>query len=807
MGLSPQKLGREKLMSRKVQRRDFLKRISGGLGLLATFEGGAWAAEKSEGSAGGLKCDLTRYKEVDGLQAAVVGDALVVVWDGDKDQKLRLRMGIDNGTPTIRDLSIQQGAEWNALVTGAIPDFRFVSGYRRMDRQQMEPLDGLKIPITAEIIEKEKWNAFWDAPLMLPGTEPGGSGKPPVEGIGGQPGLPRRPEEVHRGIAVYQATSCAVVTNGARLEITFPGVQMGDVFSGRLQYTVYKGSNLVRQEVIAKTEMPSVAYKYDAGIKGVAIQPASRMVWRDINNQWLDNQLGGPANVAPTIIYSANRVAAAEVSGGAIAAFPPPHNFFWQSELDINFGNSWCRKDSDTSFAFGVRQAEFQASQADAGRGPSETRENWALRNARPGTWQRMPVYFYVSANNGQSAIEGALAFTRNDKYKPLPGCQVKASHFHTGMVRRLLDLGGLDITLPDFEVAKAAGVNIWGPIDGGANGPATKGANREERNASLIAGAHADNLAVYYEAARLHSDKNFVVMPNEEIAFGTFAGLDIALGGHTDLIMSHPVYWNPGRAPGQPLVEGHPKYGKVYHCGTPEDLMEMARLENLLLYMPHPRAKGSTGFPDAIKDKPHFQNENWHGIGFRWGLGLDGSEVRLSDYRCQQVFDDMNNWVADLPTPPKMIQAISEFEALGFTDDFYANNPVDYLRLDALPEPGDWRSIVDVMKKGDYFTTSGEVLIPHYAMESEGSKRTITADVEWTFPLEFAEVVWGDGKKTERQIIPATELPAFGNHRFEIPFNAAGKKWVRFAVWDCAGNGAMVQPIKLNKPAGARPD
>ena len=75
-------------------------------------------------------------------------------------------------------------------------------------------------------------------------------------------------------------------------------------------------------------------------------------------------------------------------------------------------------------------------------------------------------------------------------------------------------------------------------------------------------------------------------------------------------------------------------------------------------------------------------------------------------------------------------------------------------------------------------------------------------ADVEWTFPLEFAEVVWGDGQKTDRQIISATDLPAFGKKHFEIPLNTEGKKWVRFAVWDSAGNGAFVQPIKAAAPS-----
>jgi len=80
------------------------------------------------------------------------------------------------------------------------------------------------------------------------------------------------------------------------------------------------------------------------------------------------------------------------------------------------------------------------------------------------------------------------------------------------------------------------------------------------------------------------------------------------------------------------------------------------------------------------------------------------------------------------------------------------------------------------------------------------GNKRTIVADVDWTFPLEFVEVVSGDGKTTDHQIIRATDLGALGTKRFEIPFDATGKKWVRFAVWDSAVNGAFVQPVWLDR-------
>ena len=347
--------------------------------------------------------------------------------------------------------------------------------------------------------------------------------------------------------------------------------------------------------------------------------------------------------------------------------------------------------------------------------------------------------------------------------------------------------MGGLDARLPDLDVVKAAGVNIFAPIDGSGLG---FGMPREDR---------LKTLADYYEAARRHSDKNFLIMPNEEGAAG-------GLGGHNDLLISKPLFWLQGRAAGEPFVEERQPYGKVYRVGSPADMMQMARLENLLVFMPHPRSKGSTGYPDAIKTTEHFLDERYRGIGVRWGMGLDGSEARLCELRCQTLWDEMNNWVADLPTPPKFIQAITETYEQGPGDDVYANSPVNYVKLDSLPlaSSGDWSPIIDAMKRGDYFWTSGEVLISDYAVQGAGARRTIAADVEWTFPLDFVEVVWGDGVKTERQIISATDLPPFGRKRFEIPFDATGKKWVRFAAWDTAGNGAMVQPIKLPAPPTA---
>ena len=108
---------------------------------------------------------------------------------------------------------------------------------------------------TPENIERQKWFAFWDAPLNMPGRP----------GSNAAVDLPRKPEEIQRAWAAFHITGCQVKTDGARLEATFPGVTLG-LFAGDLRYTVYRGTNLVRQEVVARADASSVAYKFLAGL-------------------------------------------------------------------------------------------------------------------------------------------------------------------------------------------------------------------------------------------------------------------------------------------------------------------------------------------------------------------------------------------------------------------------------------------------------------------------------------------------------------------------------------------------------------
>ena len=745
-----------------------------------------------------MSCALDAYKAQPGLAASQANDVLTLQWAGDRNQELRLRFVLVSGTPTIQELAIRKArGSWGVVAANVVPDYRVMSGLRRMSNQQMQPLRGLGVELTSEIVDKYRWDPFWDAPLDLSPPSGRGGNPPPAAGVANQPGLPRKSDEITRASAAYRVTSCSVKTDGARAIVSFPGITLG-VFSGSLQFTIFKGTNLIEQDVLATTTRSWVAYKYHTGLRGLTTS-GTRVAWRDIANTWQEYRFGGAKNDEEVPLKASQRLVVAETgAAGSIAIFPPPHNFFWAREIAINLGYNWYRKDSDTTFSFGVRQAEHEDE--------SENQANFALYSARPGTLQRMTAFLYPSADTAEATFERASAFTHGDRYKPLPGYQVMNHHYHMDLGRRLGDAGSLDADIPDLVALKALGINIVSQIDsvglGGENPPVgavypggkpvpppQPGVTTPPSNRPRV-----DELQIRFnsiEGAKRHSDTNFLVLPAQEY-YGS------PLGGHTDLIFPRAVYWDADRPAGQPLTTTHPKYGTVYHLGGADDLMEMARRENMLINMPHPRTKGSTGFPDSVRHLPYFSDAHYQGVGFRWGMGLDRSEQRLCEIRCLPLLDEMSNWFVDTATPLKYLLSISEVRHQQPGDDIYASSPVSYVKMDRLPPPEDVSPLISTLMRGDYFVTSGEVLIPDYSVKGAGSARTIEADVEWTFPLSFVEVVWGDGKTTDRQIVSAAELPSSGSHHFSIPFDAAGKKWVRFAAWDVAGNGALVQPVRL---------
>jgi hypothetical protein len=701
------------------------------------------------------------------------GDALRVTWQGAGGHELRASFGLLNATPVIRDMAIRrQGSPWAVLGRNLTPEFHVTTAKRRISEQQLNPLRQLGLDRDPEFLEREKWKVFWDAPLVIPGS------------TGTNPGLPRTADEIRRATATYSSTGCQVKTDGARLEVSFPGLSMG-IFSGRLQFTVYKGTNLLRQEAIAKTAEPSVAYHYRAGLKGFQTESAKRVVWRDVARSWQKVEFGGSPNSDPVALRARNRLAIVETAGGSVAFFPPPHKFFFGREIELNLGYVWYRKDDASSFSVGVRQADREEMYRPFGfsdevweRRSRQARSfalgNFALYNAPPGTWQRMAAYFYLSPDPSLATQEAVMAFTHDDRYKAVPGFQVAVSHFHTAFHEQVLDAGSIDFQSPWIPTFRALGINIAMMSDFHGDGHA------KDPGPLRLRGQKA-----YFDASHRHSDRDFLIIPGEEP--------NAHFGGHYTTVFPRPVYWTHVRQPGQPLVENHPDYGRVYHVGSAADELAMLKAENGLVWQAHPRTKGSSGYPDALRETEYFRSDRFLGGAYQ-SLPVDLSESRLCEVRCLGTLDDMNNWAG-----PKYLVAEGDTYAKFPDDDTYPHLMVNYIKLERLPGfEEDWTPIVRAMRSGDFFVTSGEVLFKSFAVEGTGQQRTLVADLEWTFPLEFVEVVWGDGQNIDRKVITATDQLPFGSHRFRIPFDATNQKWVRFAAWDSAGNGAFWQPVHL---------
>jgi hypothetical protein len=97
---------------------------------------------------------------------------------------------------------------------------------------------------------------------------------------------------------------------------------------------------------------------------------------------------------------------------------------------------------------------------------------------------------------------------------------------------------------------------------------------------------------------------------------------------------------------------------------------------------------------------------------------------------------------------------------------------------------------------------------MPRFTIDGKQSGETLKLDVpgrakleaelNWTFPMAFAEVIMGDGKQVYRKRIDLNETGAFGKQTLEATLDLNGKSWVRFEAWDVAANGVISQPLWL---------
>jgi hypothetical protein len=580
------------------------------------------------------------------------------------------------------------------------------------------------------------WNAFFDFP-------------------------PSHPEGTRHFHANFRLRSAKARTVGDRVEVFFDGLQLG-TFDGGIAYTIYPGSRLIQQEALMTTYDADVAYYYDAGI--VMRAPGDEQPGRNMRTEVVYYDTSGKLQKEATNglqperipLQVRHRTLAIKTGGGAVATFPAPHQYFFPRDFTSNLGYLWYRSWRG-QVSLGIRQIRD---------------ENWVFYpwiNAPPGTEQRMGIFFLLSDGTHEGTLDEVLRYTNRDRFPALPGYKTLSTHWHLAYTVQALEKG-FDWTPPFKPVLKDMGVDASMIMDFHGDG-----------HPRDLTDLRLEELDAFFRACRSQSDSEFLLIPSEEA--------NVHLGGHWSLVFPKPVYWFMNRPEGGQFKTQHPKYGTVYSTADAQELLELVRQEGGYMYQTHARTKGSTGYPDKIRDTEHFRDPRYLGAGWKQ-MPADLSSPRLG-VRVLDLLDDMNNWGLR-----KILFGEVDVFQFDHTHELYAHMNVNYVRANRLPDFDHYGELLEPLAKGEFFTTTGEVLLPEWEIATDSpSEISVRARVQWTFPLRFAEIVWGDGHKTGRHLIPLEETREFGNTVFEWKAKAEGWKWARVAVWDVAGNGVFVNP------------
>jgi hypothetical protein len=560
-----------------------------------------------------------------------------------------------------------------------------------------------------------------------------------------------RPHAAHA--ASLDLAAVRVESAGKRVTLSFSKLSAGP-FSGELAVHLYAGSPLLHVEAVLTPEAKLVAYVYDAVLEG----DFRTLAWRGNDDRFVRETPQGEAR--PLAVR--NRTVLAETEGGTIAVFPPPHAFFYPRDHTHNFKFAQAGKGR-----FGLRQ--------DPAGGPGHQGAYLPWFDAPPGRAQRMAMFVFLSGQKAEETLELVKRYTHGDAFKPMDGRRTFASHWHFALA--VNEMAGKSRAPEVAHVFKEAGVDIVHLAEFHGDGtPRDPGPKR------------LPEMKAMFDLCRKYSDDRLLFIPGEEAnAHLNTPPPPGQHAGHWVYLFPRPVYLTLVRAPGQPLEEVIEPYGRVYHAGSEADMVEVLRRERALAWTAHPRIKASFACPDAYREKSWYQDDLW--LGGAWkAMPGDLSHPRLG-LRVLDLLDDMNTW-----GQRKFAHGEVDTFVLDRTHELYGHMNVNYLRLARKPTADDWSPVLECLRRGDFFVTTGEVLI--HAFEASDGK--VRADLEWTLPLRQAELAWWDGKEVKRRTIPLAETAEFGRRAFEWPLDLAGVRWVRMEAWDVAASGAFTQPLWL---------
>ncbi len=563
----------------------------------------------------------------------------------------------------------------------------------------------------------------------------------------------------------------AVKSVGSRTVVTI-GSLTADRFSGELEITFYNGSPLFNVAAVMSTNADATAIVYDAGLISRS-EKWNKLSWINTGDQMESTAVKYDDSAKNLAVKY--RTIAAQSKGGTLALFPAPHQYFYPLDEAFNLKFIWHGKSYRkmlAGYGMGIRQ-ELEGD-----------RRFVPWFNAPPGTHQRLNFFCLISDAGDAQAIDEVKKFTNADQYVKAPGFKTMSSHFHNEFIMNVVLAGKPVPEKPEFvDVFKRMGVDMvhLGEFHYTANPKGPDSLRLRE-------------LKALFEQCKRLSDDKFLLMPGEEP--------NEFFGGHWMQIFPNPVYWIMSRKKGVPYLENKPGFGKVYHIGDKRDMLKLLEDEQGLAWTAHARTKGSVNTPDIYNHEDFFKSDRFMGAAWK-AMPADLSQPRLGN-RVLDLLDDMNNW-----GEKKTIIAEADLFTITRENEMYAHMNVNYMMLDELPKYSEgWKPVVEAMQQGKFFGTTGEVLMHELKVNGKLSGETLklnadgTADIRlklsWTFPMNFVEIITGDGENVFREKIDLTDTKAFGTQQFEFRPKLKGRKWLRVEAWDSAVNGAFSQTFYL---------
>ncbi|WP_230981272.1 CehA/McbA family metallohydrolase domain-containing protein [Echinicola salinicaeni] len=569
--------------------------------------------------------------------------------------------------------------------------------------------------------------------------------------------------------ATLDAERIKLISQGARTIIQVDKMNAGN-FSGHLEISLYHGSSLMNMAAVLSTSENAKAIIYDAGL--VKENKAwNEVFWADTED-YLNSDKPLGIDTPSRNLAVKYRTIIGEGEQGSLAVFPAPHQYFYPLDNAYNLKYVWYGsdyRDIEPGFGIGIRHDMMG------------DRRHVPWFNAPPNTQQRLNFFVYLSNTKDGQILEEVKAFTHGDQYKPIAGYRTMASHFHTEHMDDVLTHKPIPDIPGHVKALRSMGVNIM-----------HLGEYHLAGNPRDLGPKRLPELQLMFDECARLSEADFLMLPGEEP--------NVHFGGHWMNLFPNPVYWIMSREEGKPFVEEHPDYGKVYRVGNQEEMLKLLETEKGLAWTAHARTKGSTGFPDKYKEEAFFHSDRFNGAAWK-AIPADLSIPNMGR-RVLDLMDDMANW-------GERKYVIGEADLFKLEPDYeiYGHMNINYLQMDKLPkfEEG-WQPVLDAMEQGKFFVSTGEVLIPEFSVEGKGSgesiqlksngKAEMKVKAEWTFPLNYAEIVSGDGEQVYRQRIDLSDTKAFDHQVFEFSATLKGRKWLRLEIWDVAANGAFTQPI-----------